>query len=123
MTEWDSLEDYVKVKHPKPVPRKETLVEYEHMGIVSIDRLDEHDKFFVTFEPYNNFENNYSNEIKTLSVDYILNAQEQVLDESIYRSLQEFEDGLFKLGKIDDYDLDDKFNFVFSEVKKYFSKN
>ena len=91
-------------------------------SIVSIDRLDEHDKFFMTFEPIN-FENNYSNEIKTLSVDYILNAQEQVLDESIYRSLQEFEDGLFKLGKIDDYDLDDKFNFVFSEVKKYFSKN
>ena len=31
MTEWDSLEGLRESKAPKPVPRKETLVEYEHM--------------------------------------------------------------------------------------------
>ena len=69
------------------------------MGVVSIDRLEEHDKFFITYEPYSKFDQSAATDVKTLGAKYIINAQKRILDEQIYHSLNKNEDGLFKIGE------------------------
>jgi hypothetical protein len=123
LEKWNSLEDYERVKFPKPSLKELSLQEFLDMGVVSIDRLDEHDKFFVTYEPYSKFDQSAQTEVKTLGVKYIFNAQKNMMNETNYLSLNSDEDGLFKFGEIEEYEVDELFNQTLNEIKKYFSKN
>ena len=123
LSKWNSYEDYERVKYPKPELKPLSFQEFFDMGVVSIDRLEEHDKFFITYEPYSKFDQSAATDVKTLGVKYIINAQKRILDEQIYHSLNKNEDGLFKIGEIENYEIEELFESLFNEIKKYFSKN
>jgi len=123
LRKWNGLEDYERVKYPKPVLKSLPFEEYSNMGVVSIDRLEEHDKFFITYEPYSKFDHSSQTDVKTLSAKYIVNAQKKLMNEKNYQSLNKVEDGLFKIGEIEDYEIEELFESLFIEIKKYFSKN
>lgn len=48
--EWRDLEDYVKVKIPKPVEPKPLLIEHVGYGVTSVDRLLDREGVFATIE-------------------------------------------------------------------------
>ena len=127
LKEWEDMEDYVRVKYPKPVLETPMLQEYFNMGIVSIDRLEEHDKFFVTYETYKSFDAGRAQEgvgeIKTLGVDYLVNSYPKAKDLQVYHSLPVNEEGIFFLNDGSRQSLDDQFVKTLNKIKKYFSKN
>ena len=46
LKEWNEMEDYVRVKYPRPQARPPKIQVYDNVGIVSIDRLDDHQDYF-----------------------------------------------------------------------------
>ena len=111
------------------------------MGAISIDRLDESKKFFITLEPIKNhsqFEEFLG--VVTISADAILNANKvrlgadtlsglnlnnaELVEESI---LFKGEPGLFNISSTEVFfdlilQLEKKLNIVMDEINKYFSK-
>ena len=121
LKEWNEMEDYVRVKYPRPQARAPKIQVYENVGIVSIDRLDDHQDYFVSLEVYEDFKNPASNEIRTLGAHQIINAYDKKFDTSVYEYLNTDEDGLYILNTSESSEK--IFNDVFNDIKKYFSPN
>ena len=121
LKEWNEMEDYVRVKYPRPQARPPKIQVYENVGIVSIDRLDDHQDYFVSLEVYDNFKTPASNEIKTLGAHQIINAYEKKFDSSVYEFLSSNEDGLYivKMEQTSEKIFDE----VFQDIQKFFSPN
>ena len=121
LKEWNEMEDYVRVKYPRPQARPPKIQVYENVGIVSIDRLDDHQDYFVSLEVYENFKTPASSEIKTLGAHQIINAYDKKFDSSVYEYLNTDEDGLYI---VNTNETSKKiFDEVFNDIKKYFSPN
>ena len=140
MKKWEGLEDYERVKFPKPQMRDPQIKFKEGMSAISIDRLDESKKFFVTIEPTKTaqqFEEFLG--VSTISADIIINANERRLkseqltgldisNKEIFNQAIIFKDepGLFNISNtqvlFDEIDLKRKLDVVMNEINKYFSK-
>ena len=140
LQKWESLEDYERVKYPRPQMREPQIKFQPGMGAISIDRLDESKKFFITLEPikdYSQFEEFLG--VITISADAILNVNRvrlntnalsglnlnnaEIIEESI---LFKGEPGLFNISSTEvvfDFALlKKKLNIVMDEINKYFSR-
>ena len=142
LIEWNSLEDYEKVKYPRPSMNSPQVKFYEQMNLISIDQLDESKKFYLTLEPKKN--NNKFEEfhgVSTIGVDSIVNEQIGLIEYQLFSGLKvsphhiderklinESEPGFFNLSNAEQifFDVDifsEKLEVTFQELKKYFTKN
>ncbi len=69
MHEWRDLEDYVKVKVPKPVEPKARIHQIKDASIVALDHLIDRDGLFVSLEQH------IDEDIMTINVDQVINAR------------------------------------------------
>ena len=87
---WEKLEDYERVKVPKPQEEKPKIEFYAGFSTISIDQMEGNNCFFLTMEPKRDLESHLTHEyfVKTLSTDYIVNANNVSLENSIFSHLQ-----------------------------------
>lgn len=71
MHEWRELEDYVKVKIPKPVEPLPKIRFYEHYDVTSVDRLLDREGVFATIEVPDFRKSTTADDLKTLAADAI----------------------------------------------------
>ena len=140
LKKWNDLEDYERVKLTRPEMREAQITFFAGMNAISIDQLDESAQFFITLEPTKSpeqFEEFMG--VKTIGVDAVINASRGLIQSDLVRgldvSLQEVQDGeilfsqepgFFQLASDDVYvttqNISEKLKIIFSEIKKYFSK-
>ena len=76
MREWRDLEDYVKVKIPKPIEPTPLLVIHQGYDVTSVDRLLDRDGVFATIEAPDFREKNINSmEMMTLAADALCIAR------------------------------------------------
>ena len=141
LKKWNALEDYVRVKFPKPQMVEPQINFIESTNVISIDQLDEQKKFFLTLEPAKKpgqFEEFLG--VRTIGVDAILNMNPGKhfadLVEGLkidYRDLKKDkiifpeEPGFYHLKNFgiicDTKKFEEKFKLIINEIKKYFSKS
>jgi len=141
LKKWNELEDYVRVKYPRPQMIEPQINFLESTNVISIDQLDEQKKFFLTIEPTKSVEQ-YEEflGVKTIGVDAILNMNPGKISSEIveglkvnYRDLTTDkiifpeEPGFFNISKsnakAENQRIEKNCELILDEIKKYFSKN
>jgi hypothetical protein len=100
--EWRDLEDYVKVKIPKPIEPEAKLKIYEGYDVTSVDRLLDRTGVFATIESPDFRKYAPENDLKTLPAEAIL-VGAGVENYSLGKGLVEDEPGYYRL-KADNLD-------------------
>lgn len=101
LREWQSLDDFVQVKKPKPVEPIPRLVFFSGHNVTAVDQLIDRRRIFITLEKpdfrqgFRHPENNHL-DLKTLGVDEVLVANE-LGKEPLDEYLQKKENGFFKI--------------------------
>jgi hypothetical protein len=101
LREWQSLDDFVQVKIPKPVEPIPRLVFFSGHNVTAVDQLIDRRRIFITLEKpdfrqgFRHPENNHL-DLKTLGVDEVLVANE-LRKEPLDEYLQKKENGFFKI--------------------------
>ena len=141
LIKWNALEDYERVKFPKPQMIEPVLISLEGMTVISVDRLDESKKFFMTIEPTKN-PSQYEEflGVRTIGVDWIINANLSHVNQNIYNGLNissneiksemvllKNEPGFFHIFRGNQIgctlsETQKKLEIIFTEINKYFSK-
>jgi hypothetical protein len=102
MHEWRDLEDYVKVKIPKPIEPEEKLKVYQGYDVTSVDRLMDRAGVFATIETPDFREYvKTPNDLKTLPAEAILVACGVDTNESVAVGLEVNEAGFYRLNAMD----------------------
>jgi hypothetical protein len=97
LREWRDLEDFVKVKIPKPVEPVPLLVVYEGYDVTSVDRLLDRKGVFATIEsPDFRADSKKSSDMMTLSADALCIAR-GFKEEKLSESLHPEEPGFYQL--------------------------
>lgn len=122
MNHWKSLEDYEKVKIPKPAEPSKKVFCYPDMRAMSVDKLLDRDEFFVTAELYEP----ESDKLQTYGVDSILSFNAFTGTNSIEKSN---EPGYFIVSEsfirssVYQFDLvKDQIQQIVNKLLQYFSK-
>jgi hypothetical protein len=98
LREWRDLDDFVKVKIPKPVEPVPMLVSYEGYEVTSVDRLLDRKGVFATLESpeFRHFARRPS-DMFTISADALCIARGVKTEETCGENLIENEPGFYKL--------------------------
>ncbi|MBC7537765.1 MAG: hypothetical protein H7281_03030 [Bacteriovorax sp.] len=98
MHDWRDLEDYVKVKIPKPIEPEAKLKVFQGYDVTSVDRLLDRDGVFATIETpdFRDYAKT-PNDLKTLPAEAILIACGVELEDSVAKGLQVNEPGFYRL--------------------------
>lgn len=98
MHNWRDLEDYVKVKIPKPQEPEAKLKIYEGYDVTSVDRLLDREGVFATIETpdFRNYVKT-PNDLKTLPAEAILISTGVHLDDSVGVGILLDEPGFYRL--------------------------
>lgn len=102
MHAWRDLEDYEKVKIPKPILPSARLKVFQGYDVTSVDRLLDREGLFATIESpdFRDYATSL-NDLKTLPAEALLVACGVDLDESVARGLQVNEPGFYRLDASD----------------------
>lgn len=120
--EWRDLEDYVKVKVPKPIEPTPLLIQHIGFDVTSVDRLLDRDGVFATIEsPDFRPHSNKLQEMMTLAADALCIAR-GVKDVSLGQGFHKVEPGYYILNSknLDEAVLDIK--KIEENVLNYFKK-
>ncbi len=99
MHQWRDLEDYIKVKIPKPIEPEPKIKIFQGYDVTSVDKLLDRDGVFATIETPDFREFSNSNlDLKTLAADAILVACGYEEDCHFANGIQDEEPGYYKLG-------------------------
>lgn len=123
LREWRDLEDYVKVKIPKPIEPVPQLVIHEGYDVTSVDRLLDRAGVFATIESpeFRSFSRN-PGDMQTLSADAICIAN-GVMEESLGgASLIESEPGYYVMRSSDINEAIDEIKSIEESILNYFKK-
>lgn len=123
LREWRDLEDYVKVKVPKPVEPVPQLMVYEGYDVTSVDRLLDRAGVFATIESpdFRNFAK-ISGDMQTLSADAICIAN-GVMDDTLGgTSLIEEEPGYYVMRSTDINSALSEIKLIEESILNYFKK-
>lgn len=102
MHDWRDLEDYVKVKIPKPIEPEAKLKVFQGYDVTSVDRLLDREGVFATIEtPDFRDYAKAPNDLKTLPAEAILVACGVDLDDSVAKGIQINEPGFYRLDASD----------------------
>jgi hypothetical protein len=101
MREWRDLEDYVKVKIPKPIEPTPLLVVHQGYDVTSVDRLLDREGVFATIEApeFRDFNSN-STDMMTLAADALCIAR-GVNQDNLSSGFQQNEPGFYTLDSTD----------------------
>lgn len=97
MHEWRDLEDYVKVKIPKPIEPQAKLKIFEGYDVTSVDRLLDREGVFATLETPDFRENTEPNDLRTLPAETIMIACGVEEDLSFAKGIGALEPGYYRL--------------------------
>jgi hypothetical protein len=140
LLKWNALEDYERVKYPRPQMKEPEINILPAMNVISIDQLDESKKFFLTLEPSKDLDQlEKFLGISTIGVDAIINSMPGEISPDLIRGLNigdneirskeiviSGEPGFFNISsEIQKYDMqntNESIKIIFNEIKKYFSK-
>lgn len=123
MHEWRDLEDYVKVKIPKPIEPIPKLKVFEGYDVTSVDRLLDREGLFATIESPDFREYvKYPNDLKTLPADALLITCGVDTEESLARGLLIDEPGFYQLQATDINDGLAQIEFIEEKIMSYFSR-
>ncbi len=95
--EWRDLEDYVKVKVPKPIEPEMKLKIFQGYNVTSVDRLLDRDGLYATLESPDFRKFALSNDLKTLATDAILVGFGLETKDSFARGIRQDEPGYYHL--------------------------
>ncbi len=121
--EWRDLEDYIKVKIPKPVEPVPQLVVHEGYDVTSVDRLLDRAGVFATIESpgFRSFVRT-AGDMQTLSADAICIAN-GVMDETLGgASLNEDEPGYYVMQSTDINTAMEEIKSIEERILNYFKK-
>ena len=120
--EWRDLEDYIKVKVPKPIEPTPLLVIHEGFDVTSVDRLLDREGVFATIEsPDFRAYANKSQEMMTLAGDALCIAR-GVSSQNLSQGMNVVEPGYYVLNALDfDSALED-IQKIEKDILNYFKK-
>jgi hypothetical protein len=98
MHEWRDLEDYVKVKIPKPIEPRPKIIVFQGYNVTSVDRLLDREGVFATIEsPDFRIHACVLNDLKTIPSETIMVACGVENDEEFRKGLNIDEPGYYRL--------------------------
>lgn len=120
---WRDLEDYEKVKVPKPVEPKAQITIHEGYDVTSIDKLLDREELYITIEsPDFRVHALKGNDIITLASDNVLVCRGHQKLNLAQGSLLDKEAGYYKIELNDLNSVEEKILEVQNDILKYFSK-
>lgn len=120
---WRDLEDYEKVKIPKPVEPKAQILVYEGYDVTSVDRLLDRDGLYITIESPNFRAHSLKiNDIITLSSECVLVARGVNQDSGHNTHFEANEPGYYAMNVTNLNDLDAHIKVIEEDILKFFSK-
>ena len=122
MREWRDLEDYVKVKVPKPIEPTPLLVIHQGYDVTSVDRLLDREGVFATIEAptYRDFNKNPT-DMMTLAADALCIAR-GVTKDTLGDNLQINEPGFYALLSTDIDSALTEIKQIEEKILNYFKK-
>lgn len=144
LKDWEALEDYVKVKIPKPKVPGHPIELYPHSGISSFDFLTDRKQLYCTLEStglLNQTDEEEKESHRTFPVDFAFNEGSGLRRLELYKSLmvEQFprdnfqlfhpEPGFYTLGPWNFFDLSSTFKSrdhlpqIKEDILKYFSRS
>lgn len=125
VSDWDELDDFIKVKKKKPLQPEERFSFYSSYSLLSVNYLTDREKIYLTMEK------NEQGEVidsKTIECDYLVNLRDQVNDLAIYSRLRQkvdelnyeislIEEGVYFIGENKEI-----ISSAFSKMMGYFSR-
>jgi hypothetical protein len=102
MYAWRDLEDYVKVKIPKPIEPQEKIKIFQGYDVTSVDRLLDREEVFATFETpdFRKF-SSVPNDLKTLAAEVIMIACGVEEEREFAKGINDDEPGYYRLDTSD----------------------
>lgn len=123
MHEWRDLEDYVKVKIPKPIEPIAKINIFQGYDVTSVDRLLDREGVFATFESPDFREYaNAVNDLKTLPADAILIACGVEKESAIPRGIKVDEPGYYRLDVTDLNEALEAIKSIEQKILSFFSR-
>lgn len=120
---WRDLEDYEKVKVPKPVEPKAQITIHEGYDVTSIDKLLDREELYITIEsPDYRTHALKGNDIITLASDNVLVCRGHQKLNLAQGSLLDKEAGYYKIELNDLNSVEEKILEIQNDILKYFSK-
>lgn len=120
---WRDLEDYEKVKVPKPVEPKAQITIHEGYDVTSIDKLLDREELYITIEsPDFRVHALKGNDIITLASDNVLVCRGHQKLNLAQGSLLDKEAGYYKIELNDLNSVEEKILEIQNDILKYFSK-
>lgn len=120
--EWRDLEDYIKVKVPKPIEPEAKLQIFQGYDVTSVDRLLDREGVFATIESPDFREYAPKNDLKTLPADAIFVGAGVEDEESFTKGILKDEPGYYRL---DASDLNEGFamiKIIEEKIMAFFSR-
>ena len=99
--EWRDLEDYIKVKVPKPIEPESKLKIYQGYDVTSVDRLLDREGVFATIESPDFRDYAPMNDLKTLPADAIFIGN-GVIDSSLFEAGEKINEPGYYILKAED---------------------
>ena len=124
MHNWRDLEDYVKVKIPKPIEPEAKLKIYEGYDVTSVDRLLDREGVFATIETpdFRNYAKTL-NDLKTLPAEAILISTGVNLADSVGVGMHSDEPGFYQLDTLSLDDGLEQIKLIEKKILNFFSRS
>jgi hypothetical protein len=122
MHDWRDLEDYVKVKIPKPIEPVPLLVIHQGYDVTSVDRLLDRDGVFATIESPDFREQTGSSEMMTLAADVLCVARGVSQETLAGNNLVLNEPGYYSIRTTNMNMVFDEIKLIEKDILKYFKK-
>ncbi|MFZ4713442.1 MAG: hypothetical protein ACOYL6_07015 [Bacteriovoracaceae bacterium] len=97
MEDWKNLDDFVRVKIPKPLEPKKKMTLLEACNITSVDKLIDQSKIFLSLENPEFRKKVLKEEITTLGFDQVLVMTGRNKDLSLFEGLNQAEPGFYSI--------------------------
>lgn len=100
MEDWKNLDDFVRVKMPRPLEPRKKISIYESCNVTSVDKLIDQSKIFLSLENPDFRKQVLKEDIQTFGFDLVLVMNGRKKDLSLFEGLRANEAGFYHLDDV-----------------------
>ena len=122
MEDWKNLDDFVRVKMPRPVEPRKKISLYEACDVTSVDKLIDQPKIFLTLENPDFRKKVLKEDLVTFGFDQVIVMNKNRRDLSLFEGLRSNEVGFYTFNEFTFSESIIHLNEIEKNVLKFFSR-
>jgi hypothetical protein len=122
MEDWKNLDDFVRVKMPRPVESRKKIAIFEACDVTSVDKLIDQPKIFLTLENPDFRKNVLKEDLVTYGFDQVIVMNKNRRDQSLFEGLRSNEVGFYTFNELTLSGAILHLNEIEKDVLKFFSR-